>query len=304
MRHVNFDLDVLRSFVTGMELGSFARAADHLGRSTSAVSAQLKKLEEQAGTTVFKKAGRGLALTDAGETLLAYSRKLLDLNDEAVTAIGGADLAGTIRFGVQEDLGETLLPDILGRFARAHPKARIEARLARNADLLSRIASADLDLAIAWGDHTRGAGMGMAGEHVADVPMRWIGGADKAFSNWRSGPNDALPLVMFDAPCLFRTVATETLDRAGIAWRIAVTSTSLAGLWAAISAGLGITMRTEIGLPGHLKALEGSGGLPVALPWLSLLLHHTQAQQSPVTNKLAEIMRDSLRQSLAYRRSA
>lgn len=303
MRQVNFDLDVLRSFVTGMELGSFARAADHLGRSTSAVSAQLKKLEDQAGTPIFRKAGRGLALTDAGETLLAYARRLLDLNDEAATALGGADLAGLVRFGVQEDLGETLLPDILGRFARAHPKARIEARLARNGDLLNRIASAELDLAIAWGDYSRSAKAGLTGEHLADLPMRWIGPASR-LPFWSPGSGEALPLVMFDAPCLFRTLATETLDRAGLAWRIAVTSSSLAGLWAAISGGLGVTLRTEIGLPGHLAALDGSAGLPSALPSVPLLLHRTQAQHSPATDRLSEIMRESLRQPLLQRRAA
>ncbi len=102
MRRTIFDLDVLRTFATGMELGNFARAADRLGRSTSAVSAQLKKLEEQAGTPIFRKAGRGLALTDAGETMLAYARRLLELNDEAAAAgtehrargLGAARIAG------------------------------------------------------------------------------------------------------------------------------------------------------------------------------------------------------------------
>ena len=92
MAAVNFDLDVLRSFVVGMELGSYARAADRLGRSTSAVSAQLKKLEEQAGTVIFRKAGRGLALTEAGETMLVYACRLLELNDEAAAAVHGVAL--------------------------------------------------------------------------------------------------------------------------------------------------------------------------------------------------------------------
>ncbi|WP_454814142.1 LysR substrate-binding domain-containing protein [Labrys neptuniae] len=308
MRLVNFDIDVLRSFVTGMELGSYARAAEHLGRSTSAVSAQLKKLEEQAGTALFRKAGRGLALTEAGETLLTYARRLLALNDEAVSALGGADLAGHVRFGVQEDLGETLLPQILGRFARAHPKTRIETRLARNADLLKRIASAELDLAIAWGDQTREAPAAMAGEHLADIAMRWIGHRD-GLSGWRpgdrqAGPDEPLPLVMFEAPCLFRSVATETLDRAGIAWRIAVTSTSLAGLWAAISSGLGVTLRTEIGLPSHLATLGEESGLPLRLPTLPLLLHRTQAQHNAATDRLSEIMRESLSQPLLPKKVA
>src|ERR1700743_3241438 len=133
---VNFDLDVLRSFATGMELGSFAKAADRLGRSTSAISAQLKKLEGQAGTALLHKQGRGLALTAAGETMLAYARRLLDLNDEAAAALHGTDLEGWVRLGLQEDFGETLLPEVLGRFARAHPKVRIEARVVRNAELV------------------------------------------------------------------------------------------------------------------------------------------------------------------------
>src|SRR6478609_4842573 len=94
MSRLLFDLDVLRSFVTGVELGSFAKAADRVGRSTSAVSAQLKKLEEQAGTPIFRKAGRGLALTEAGETMLGYARRLLELNDEAAAAIHDVELEG------------------------------------------------------------------------------------------------------------------------------------------------------------------------------------------------------------------
>jgi len=129
MRRATFDLDVLRSFVAGVELGSFAKAADRVGRSTSAVSAQLRKLEDQAGTAIFRKAGRGLALTDAGETMLAYARRLLDLNDEAAAAVRGLELEGWVRLGLQEDFGEVLLPEVLGRFARAHPKVRIEARV-------------------------------------------------------------------------------------------------------------------------------------------------------------------------------
>jgi DNA-binding transcriptional LysR family regulator len=304
MRNTNLDLDVLRSFVAGIELGSYARAADHLGRSTSAVSAQLKKLEEQAGIAVFRKAGRGLALTEAGETLLTYARRLLDLNDEAVTAIGGGDLVGHVRFGVQEDLGETLLPEILGRFARAHPKARIEARLSRNADLLRRLAVAELDLAVTWGDATGGTLQGMLGEHLADVPMRWIGPANRALADALTPGGEPLPLVMIEAPCLFRTLATEMLDRAGIPWRIAVTSASLSGLWAAIAGGLGVTLRTPIGLPDQLKALDGASGLPIALPSVPLLLHRTQAQQNPALDRLSEIMRDSLRAPLVRGRAA
>lgn len=150
MRRVTFDLDVLRSFASGIELGSFAKAADRLGRSTSAVSAQLKKLEEQAGTALLRRAGRGMALTDAGEVMLAYARRLLEVNDQAAAAIRGSELAGRVRLGLQEDFGETLLPDVLGRFARAHPQVCIEARIARNAELRRQLDAGRLDLTLAW----------------------------------------------------------------------------------------------------------------------------------------------------------
>ena len=146
MSHVTYDLDVLRSFSTGIALGSYARAADKLGRSTSAVSAQLRKLESQAGTPLLRKAGRGLELTEAGETMLAYAHRLLELNDEAVAAVNGSSLQGLVRVGLQEDLGEAVLPAALGRFVRAHPGVRIEACVARSAELRERLELGRLDM--------------------------------------------------------------------------------------------------------------------------------------------------------------
>lgn len=171
MRFTNLDMDALRSFVTGLEAGSFSRAADRLGRSTSAVSAQLKKLEEQAGVVLLRKSGRGLALTDGGEALLSYARRLLELNDEAVNAIRGVELEGWVRLGLQEDFGETVLPQVLGRFARAHPKVRIEGRIARNAELMEKIDSGHLDLALAWDDGRPAA----SAERIAELPLCWMG---------------------------------------------------------------------------------------------------------------------------------
>src|SRR5882757_7386275 len=205
MSRVVFDLDVLRSFVAGIELGSFAKAAGRVGRSTSAASAQLKKLEEQAGTPIFRKAGRGLALTEAGETMLAYARRLLDLNDEAATAVHGVELEGWVRLGLQEDFGETLLPAVLGRFARAHPRLRIEARIARNAELIERVVSGRLDLALAWSDGT----LTPHCQPVAEVPMCWVGPAGEADVTRPAG--EPLALAALEAPCLLRRAATEAL---------------------------------------------------------------------------------------------
>jgi DNA-binding transcriptional LysR family regulator len=291
MRRTIFDLDVLRTFTTGVDLGNFAKAADKLGRSTSAVSAQLKKLEQQAGTPIFQKSGRGLALTDAGETMLAYSRRLLDLNDEAASAIHGVELEGWVRLGLQEDFGETLLPNILGQFARAHPKVRIEARVARNTELLERVTSGRLDLALTWNISAPFPNS----ERVMEVPMSWVGPVNPHML-WQISNGEPLPLAALEAPCLMRTAAINALDRAGIAWRIAFISPSLGGLWAATAAGLGLTIRTPIGLPKTVQPiLQGENGLP-ALPKIGLDLHRADAEPAPVTARLASIILHALQE--------
>ena len=313
MAQVMFDLDVLRSFSTGIALGSYARAADRLGRSTSAVSAQLRKLEAQAGTVLFRKAGRGLELTDAGETLLAYAHRMLELNEEASAAMRGADLEGWVRLGLQEDFGETLLPAVLGRFARAHPKVRIEACVARSAELRERLELGKLDLALAWdaGDQP----LSPYAERVARLPLQWIGPAspDALDAPWwkererRGGARktrEPLPLVLLDAPCPLRAIVTEALDRAGVPWRHAFTSASLAALWAASSAGLGLTVRTPFGLPSHVRAIDRTAvGLP-ALPQLSLALYRAQANAEAPVSRLATLLLEAVRQYVQSEASA
>ena len=299
MSLLNFDIAFLRSYVAGIELGSFARAADKVGRSTSAVSAQLKKLEEQAGLPLFRKDGRGLALTPAGEVLFGYARRLLELNDEAAVALRGVELDGWIKLGLQEDFGEALLPDVLGRFARAHPKVRIEAHVARNTELMDRLTMGQLDLALLWG----GACIADVAAYppqlrrrIAEPAMRWIASSSLA---WRPEPGEALPLIMFDRECLFQRCATQALDRAGIAWRIAFTSPSLAGLWAAAVAGLGVTVRTGLGLPPSVRVLDhAEAGLP-ALPPLTLELLHASNVPGPPVERLAALIVESLQQDAA-----
>jgi DNA-binding transcriptional LysR family regulator len=293
MGRVNLDLDVLRSFATGMELGSFAKAADRLGRSTSAVSAQLKKLEDQAGTALLRKSGRGMALTEAGEVMLGYARRLLELNDEAVTAVRGVQLEGRVRLGVQEDFGESVLPEVLGRFRRAHPRLRVEVQLARNTVLMQSLQSGRLDLALAWETDLGTPHV----EHVHTLPMCWIVNDNEPMSAlWKH--NEPVPLVVLDAPCLMRTAGTQALDRAGIPWRIAFTSPSLAGTWAAVKAGLGVSIRTPLGLPADLQVLDvQETGLP-PLPQLGLALYRSEAEPEPAVSRLAELIVDKLRESI------
>ncbi|KVP10315.1 LysR family transcriptional regulator [Burkholderia ubonensis] len=301
----NFDIAALRSLVAGIDLGSFAKAADRVARSSSAVSAQIRKLEEQAGTPLFVKSGRGLALTDAGDAMLRYARRMIELNDEAAAAVRGVSLDGWVRIGLQEDFGEAILPGVLGRFARAHPKVRIEARVAHNAELLERLDANQLDLALVWGDPASAAFVARTGidsEEIAHVPMRWIGAAGSgAAGSGAAGdggagepsvrlPDEPLPLVVFDRPCRFFGAATDALDRAGVPWRVAFTTPSLAGLWAAASAGLGLTVRSHYGLPASVRLLDAAPlGLP-ELPSVPLMLLRRASSATPTVDRLARIM--------------
>ena len=306
MSRVIYDLDVLRSFSTGIALGSYARAADKLGRSTSAVSAQLKKLESQAGTALLRKAGRGLELTEAGETMLAYAHRLLELNDEAVAAVNGSSLQGHVRVGLQEELGETVLPAALARFSRAHPQVHIEAFVGRSAELQERLELGQLDFALVW--KVGGDPVNLRVERLMRLPLQWIGSASLATldapSWWTQhsrrvpkASREPLPLIMLDGPCPLRGIVTAALQRSGIGWRRAFSSASLGALWAATSAGLGLSVRTAFGLPSHVRIIDRAGtGLP-ALPQMDLAMYRPDSDSEPAADRLATLLVDAIRQA-------
>ena len=280
----NLDIDVLRTFVTGVELGSFAQAADRLGRSPAAVSAQLRKLESQVEQTLFVKSGRKLALTDAGELLLGYARRMLELNDEAVSRVRSSTVEGWVRVGLPHDFAENGLPAVLARFARTHDKVRIEARAERNSELIKRVAAGQLDLALVWQDERVTRYL----EKVAELPLVWVG--QPGFVRSRKS---VLPLAAFEAPCLFRAAATAALDKVGQPWHLAFTTPSLAGLWAAVESGLGLAVRTPIGVPRHLAVLGRDEKLP-PLPTVSLVFIGSPDAQTPAVQLLQEILRETV----------
>jgi len=291
MGRVNLDMDVLRTLVTAHELGSFNRAADRLGRSQSAISQQIRKIEAQVGEALFQKQGRGLALTAAGELVLAYARRILDLNDEAVSAVRGFAIDGMVRVGLPADFAEAWLPEVLGRFKRAHPAVRIEAVVDRNRHLLASLDKDELDLVVALGNEARGDA-----EVMGVLPLAWIGPVliDRLWA-----PGEPVSLVMYQTPCFFRQRALAALDAAGLPWRIAFTSPSLHGLWAAVEAGLGVTLRTTVGLPNCLQTVGDAMGLPaVAPPTLSVSLHDGGRSLQPAAARLREVITETLTASL------
>jgi DNA-binding transcriptional LysR family regulator len=277
---VSLDSDALRSFVLGIECGSFALAAQQLCRSTSAVSAQLKKLEQQCGMALVTKRGRRVVPTAGGEMLLSYARRLIALNDEAWRAVRGELLQGDLRIGMQEDFGESLMPGILGPFSRQHPGVRISARVDRNQPLLQAMADKSLDMALLW----QGDDLPAQSQLMGQTALTWIGAETLDISDVLKR-GEALPLVMFEAPCLMRTRAITVLEQAGIAWRVVFTSHSLSGVWAAVQAGLGVTLRSHIGLPGYLSPLNAPLPSPGHMG-IALLQHQPENATQQMLSKL------------------
>lgn len=281
MRPAQFDLDMLRSYVLGLDLGSFARAAARRNLSTSAVSAQLKRLEGEAGTALVRKSGRALVATPAGEALLAYARRLIDLHDEAALAVRGVGMTGGIGIGVQEDFGAALLPGVLGRFARAHPNLRLDTRVARNAHLVAAVRAGEIDFALVWD-----AGGDLPYRHpVATVPVRWIAAADA-----RAPLAAPVPLVVLDDACWFRRSGIAALTTAARPWRLALASAGLAGVWAGVAAGLGLTVRTPLGLPAGLVALDPATHDLPALPSIGLSVIRRSDALPPAATLLADLV--------------
>lgn len=277
------ELDLLRTFVLAADLDSFARAADQVARSQSAVSLQMQRLEEITGQQLFLKQGRGWRLTASGEMLLGYARQMLDLNHQAITALTATHIAGKVRLGLPADFAESGLPIALARFAAIHPQMEIEVTLDRQAILAQQLQSGKLDVVISFGKEVP--------EHaipIGPLPIRWIGGSNNTVASLQP-----LPLLLFEAPCMFRSAGLHALEKIKRSWRPALTSGSVAGMWAAAQAGLGITVRTEIGMPAGCKAFTTSSGLP-ALPDVQVFMLTYKKTPSAAVKRLIDILHETI----------
>ena len=277
---INLDLDTLRTLVVANDLGGYGQAATRLGRTPSAISLQMKKLQAEVGATIFRKSGRGVALTEAGEIVLRYARRMLALNDEVLDTVRGASLAGRIRVGVSQDFGETVLPRALSQFTKLYPLVQLEVRIEGNATLVEAVGKGEIDLVLVVGHAQRPSAL-----TLGTIELVWIAGRDFA-------PRDEpLPLVVLGPQCVFRKEAIESLDAAGHPWRIAAVSPSLAGLWALGMAGLGVTVRSALGVPRALVSHKTLFDLP-RLGAFPVTLHAAAGGLSPGVERLRDILRD------------
>lgn len=249
------EIDVLRTFVSIAESGSFTRAAGQIFRTTSAVSMQIKRLETMLGCTLFVREARRIALTADGERLLGYARRLLKLNEETVNAFIAPRLVGRVRFGTPGDLGTHILPGLLSLFARTHPGIEVDVSVGRSLDMIQRIDAGELDVAlISVGnlgqDDSRG-------ETIHSEPLVWAGRAGGV-----AVERSPLPLALASPGCAWRRQALDALDRAGRSYRIAYSSEQCAGQEAAMMADLAVAPYPLSLIRHPLKRLEESSSLP------------------------------------------
>ncbi len=283
---VNFDIDALRTIVAGVDANSFARAAVELGRSQSAVSMQLKKLEQQAGTPLFVRKGRGLVPTDAGEALLDYARRIIALNDDAARVVGASVPAQTVRIGLPQDFFDDVMPMMMKTVSKSQPDVHLEMRAGNNHQIADAINAGRLHAAIAFFPKSAGA----KGELLCELPVHWLAG-----STLPEPGDEPVPLVLFNRGCLFRAAALTALDRADRRWRAVLTTPSLGAIWAGLRAGLGIGVRVGHAVPDDIIDVGQWSALP-PLPAVELRLLGSP-EASPAVGQVYE----SLRQVVAGR---
>lgn len=279
--NITFDINALRAIVAGTELRSFARAATQLGRSQSAISMQLKKLEQQAGTQLFVRKGRTLVPTDAGESLVAYARRIIALNDEAALALGATATTATVRLGLPQDFFEDVMPAVLSEYSRLHPGIHVEVQAGPNHVLTEEIRAGRLDVAMTFYPENSS---GSEGSLIGKLPMHWM--THESFV--LDSKAERLPLVMFDHFCLFRQSALAALEQASKRWRVAVTTPSLPGVWAALRSHLGIAVRTAHGMPNDIRYADETFDLP-KLPAIALRLL-VSSNASPAAQDLSKLL--------------
>ncbi len=273
------DLDLLHSFVSVIDAGGFTRAGARVHRTQSTVSQQIKRLEAVIGRPLLNREGKTVTLTQEGERLLSYARRLLNLASEARDVVARPENFGIIRLGVTEDFAAYHLAKLLAGFARSRPGLRLDVRCGVSVDLQGDLDRGELDLVII----KREAGNG---ESVSAWPERlaWVVSRRHPVDLQR----DPVPLAVFGQGCLYRNRAIHSLESTSRAWRIAYSSPNLAGIQAAVSVGLGISVLPEVAvLSSHRRLTRQDGFPPVRNTELALLI---RPEATSSTRRLADLL--------------
>ena len=275
------DLDLLRSFVSVVDAGGFTRAGERVHRTQSTVSQQIKRLEDTFGRPLLHRNGKRVALTEEGERLLSYARRILALAQEAHQVVAQSAGEGVVRLGLPEDFAASRLAQVLARFARSRRGARLDVRCDLSVRLRDDLDRGELDLILFKRDAGERGGIACWPERLS-----WIASRRRELDVRR----DPVPLVVFPQGCLYRNRAIHALEAAGRAWYIAYTSPNFYGIQAAVSVGLGISILPRAAILADHRVLGAKEGF-ARVPNTELALL-AAPDASPATRRLADILAD------------
>ena len=274
----NIPTDLLRTFVTVVDLGGFTSASEALGRSQPAISLQIKRLEDLLQTQLFLRTGHTPQMSEEGKTLLEYARQILYLNDDAIIRLSKSSVSGTIKLGIPDEFSLSFLPEILGKFAQSHPNVALLVTCDLSVNLLAKLNSYDLVVAM----------------HADAVPESVLLSWSEELV-WVTGPSfnvhvhAPLPLIVAPEGCVYRNRILTTLNRFGKPWRIMYTSTSYGSVQAGVLAGLGVTALAASTVPENLRVLGPSDQFPSLNP-AEIGLHFGGDRRSGAVLRLADYM--------------
>lgn len=277
---INLDITTLRSFVAVAEAGGVTRAAGFLNLTQSAVSMQIKRLEEMLGLQLLDRSGRGVTLTPAGAQLLSYAAKMVDLNDEVYTRLTCQSWEGEIVLGVPVDIVYPVIPQVLQRMGRRFPRVKVQLVSSFTRTLKAQFARGEVDVIL-----TTEPGVDQGGETLIEVPLRWVGAPQG--QAWRARPLR----VAFCRSCGFREMALARLDAEEVIWELAVDSDSDMTVDATVSADLAVTARLQGHAPPITHYIDVS-----ALPDLGSqkINMYKGTRRSPVSEALCEDLRQGM----------
>lgn len=275
------DIDQLRTFVAIAETGSFTRAAEVVHKTQSAVSMQMKRLEERIGKPIFEREGRASKLTEDGERLLDYARRIVKLNAEALSSVASAGLSGGVRLGVPDDYADRYLPEIMARFSRSHPDVELTVQCEPTAALVQLIDRGELDLAIITHDAAD-----RPSEVIRRERMLWVSSNRHAVHL-----EEPLPLALTrplgrERECPWRRAALPRLEAIGKPYRVLYSSRNSAALSAAVLAGLAVSVFPESALRPGMRVLGPGDNFP-ALPAFDIGLLRNPHETSALADALA-----------------
>lgn len=281
-QHTLLETDLLKTFVTISDTGNFTVAAKRVFRSPSAVSMQIKRLEEQLGRALFARHPRHVTLTADGEAFLRHARDILRINDEALSRFRVPQLEGRVRFGAPDDFGVRYLPTILSRFASTHPLVDVEVFLSTSVSLSHQFEAREIDMILT----VSAASDAAPGQLIHSEPLVWVGARDGvAFGR------TPVPLAMSAHGCPWRAAALASLDQRNQRYRIAYTSETGAGQLAAVTADLAIAPLPVSLVGDHHRKLTDKDGFG------KIGLYQLKLQKAPDVGSAGQVFADHVRES-------